>query len=308
MENERNWAIYNQRLVERGSVEFFLDERLIETWEAELCERNQGKVGHPFWYTESFVRALHQMKCIFRLPYRQLTGFASSLVMATMGVDVPHFTSIQKRLKNLDMPFIPPVFSGGRVVAIDATGVKVVNSGEWISRYGKQKHWVKLHVVVDTLTHKFIVTKVTKEHVADTKMFPELISQTVTITKVKKVLADAAYDSELNFRQLKDLGAQAGIRLRLINKGRWLKDKRAKRQAIIDQFGITRRNGRKYAFTNIEEAQKDWKRRTGFGQRWQVESSFASFKGMFGEHVYSKNWEAIQKEIQLKTIIYNNLI
>ena len=97
-------------------------------------------------------------------------------------------------------------------------GVELVNSGEWISKYVKKKHWIKLHTAVDIQTHKFIVTKITKENVADTKEFTALVKEAIKIGKISKVLADAAYDSEKNFRLLEEFGVEPGIRLRLIER------------------------------------------------------------------------------------------
>ena len=41
--NERNWSIYNERLVRRG--EFYLTVEFLDQWDQELERMNQGKRG-----------------------------------------------------------------------------------------------------------------------------------------------------------------------------------------------------------------------------------------------------------------------
>jgi hypothetical protein len=48
-----NWPSYNQSLVRRGEILLGFD--VINNWDTELKEMNQGKIGgEPFHYTNTF--------------------------------------------------------------------------------------------------------------------------------------------------------------------------------------------------------------------------------------------------------------
>ena len=48
------WRAYNESLVRRGEV--MLDDfDVVDGWEEELEKMNEGKVGEPYHYPESFV-------------------------------------------------------------------------------------------------------------------------------------------------------------------------------------------------------------------------------------------------------------
>ena len=66
------------------------------------------------------------------------------------------------------------------VIAVDSTGIKVTNRGEWILDKWKKKRrirkgFIKIHVVVDTKIKKIVSMSVTKEDVHDGKMLKELV-------------------------------------------------------------------------------------------------------------------------------------
>src|SRR5690554_2077400 len=49
--DNRDWSIYNERLVKRG--EFYLSLDFIDQWDDQLAQMNAGKRGRPFQYPES---------------------------------------------------------------------------------------------------------------------------------------------------------------------------------------------------------------------------------------------------------------
>ena len=51
--DNRNWRIYNEKLVRRG--EFYLSFEFLENWNQELAIMNRGKRGRPFEYPEAFA-------------------------------------------------------------------------------------------------------------------------------------------------------------------------------------------------------------------------------------------------------------
>jgi Transposase DDE domain len=94
---------------------------------------------------------------------------------------------------NLEKDVIP--------IAVDSTGIKVTNGGEWIrekwNNNNKSRGFIKIHVAVNVRTKKILSMEVTKEDVYDGKMLKKLVDNVVSENDdVKKVLADdGAYDS-----------------------------------------------------------------------------------------------------------------
>ena len=76
--DNRNWTIYNEKLVRRG--EFYLSLEFLDSWDKELKKMNQGKRGRPFEYPEVFVQFSALWYTLFHLPYRQLEGALRKLL------------------------------------------------------------------------------------------------------------------------------------------------------------------------------------------------------------------------------------
>ena len=77
------------------------------------------------------------------------------------------------------------------VIAVDSTGIKVTNRGEWIlDKWNKKrirKCFIKIHVAtVNIKTKKIVSIEVTKENVHDGKMLKELVPMCLIITIFKK--------------------------------------------------------------------------------------------------------------------------
>jgi hypothetical protein len=83
----RDWHSYNEALVRRGELE--LDSSVIEEWNGELEKANDGKVGEPYRYPESYIRFLAFVRLLFRMPYRQTEGFVHFLSKHVEGLEVP---------------------------------------------------------------------------------------------------------------------------------------------------------------------------------------------------------------------------
>ncbi len=95
------------------------------------------------------MRSLLQLKVVFGLKYRQLGGFASSL-LGIMGIEirVPSYSQISPRAKQVEVKMGVPKTKGPMFIVLDSTGLKVYGEGEWKVRkhgYNKRQIWRKLH-------------------------------------------------------------------------------------------------------------------------------------------------------------------
>ncbi len=127
----RDWKKYNGELVKRG--ELLIDLDFLENWEDELERMNEGKRGRPFEYPEQFIEFLGFPRYFFSLPYRQEEGFVEALAKLVPNLKAPDYTTIWGRINKLGPKLERSLEGLGNdvVVAIDASGIKVTNRGEW---------------------------------------------------------------------------------------------------------------------------------------------------------------------------------
>src|SRR5213593_3753403 len=227
----RDWSSYNESLVRRGQV--LLDFDVIDNWYKELEIMNKGKVGEPYSYPSSFLQLLGYMRIYFHLPYRQTEG----VVKAHAGnkvPSIPHYSTINRRVNRLDIRINESV-GNDIVIAIDSTGIKVSNRGEWIRhKWHIRKGYLKIHVAVDIRKKKILSLETTSEEVRDGQVLKKLVDHTLEKNKAKRVLGDGSYDNNRNFRYLSKNHIQAGIKTRRNSKVRSTNCK-ARNMAVLRQ-------------------------------------------------------------------------
>ncbi|HET7644818.1 MAG TPA: IS5 family transposase [Nitrososphaeraceae archaeon] len=289
-----NWNKYNESLVKRGEI--LLDFDVIDNWHIELDEMNEGKVGRKFVYPDSFIKLLGYMRAYFHLPYRQTEGIVRAHASNTLP-SIPDYSRICKRINGLNIKIDDDDANKSSlhddyfVIAIDSTGVKVTNRGEWIRhKWNVKRGYLKIHVAVDIKKKRILSLIVTSEEVHDGKILPELIDD-ITIKQNKIVdstIADGAYDSNNNFQYLSFRGIHPTLKVRKNSRCRktnhYLRNKAVKMQK-----------------NNLQQ----WKDSVSYGQRWMAETVFSCIKRMFGEYVTAIRFENMIKEIILKASLYN---
>ena len=282
----RNWEEYNGALVKRGSI--LLDLDFVADWSRELKGMNERKEGARFRYPESFIKLLAVVHA-YVLPFRQLEGFTRALSQYVDELKAPDYTTIWWRVARMKVDLASSVELDKDVtIAVDSSGIKVSNRGEWIRKKWKVKRgFIKVHIAVDTRTKQILAIEVTREDVSDGRMLKRLVEDSAGKADLKRVVADGAYDSKSNFRLLADRGIEPLIKVR--------------RNASFKGGGCMPRK-----FAVVEQlGNPQWKREKGYGYRWMVESAFSSIKRVFGEHIVSIKWKNIINELLLKASIYN---
>lgn len=119
-----NWRAYNESLVRRGEV--MLDFDVVDGWEKELEKMNEGKVGEPYHYPESFVQLLGYMRAYFHLTYRQTEGVVKAHAIKKVPSIPDYYSTISRRVNKLDIT-IDKRIGNDIVIALDSTGIKVAN-------------------------------------------------------------------------------------------------------------------------------------------------------------------------------------
>jgi hypothetical protein len=289
---KRNWKRINEALVRRG--ELLLDLDFVKGWEKELDSMNRGKEGARFRYPDSFIRFLLFMHVYLHLPYRQLEGFTKALARYVKGLRPPDHSSIQWRAEKLPVKLDNAVMHSNEdvVIAVDATGVKVSNRGDWMRhRWKRRRGFLKIHIAVDVKEKRILALQVTDERVGDGRMLEPLVEEASEKARVVETLGDGAYDTSRNFLYLTQKRIRPCVKARRPTRG--------------EPSGCT---ARKLAIQEYLNDPQDWRRCHGYGRRWMAETVFSSYKRMFGEYVSAKKTENMARELMLKANLYNTFI
>jgi hypothetical protein len=143
------WSDYNRSLVRRGEILLGFD--VIDNWDSELKEMNKDKVGEPFHYPNTFLLLLGYAKAYFHLPYRQTEGITQAHAKGKVPISIPDYTTINRRINKLNIQINNNKDSVSKhrylIIAIDSTGIKVTNRGQWIrDKWGIRKGYLKIHI------------------------------------------------------------------------------------------------------------------------------------------------------------------
>jgi hypothetical protein len=200
----RNWREYNEALVNRGKVTFWVAEDALQQWQEK---QKTGKRGKPKFFSNTAIETALTVREVFRLPLRQTEGFLAS-ILERMGalVTAPDYSTLSVRSETL--PVIVPVRTASPEplhLVFDSSGIKVYGEGEWkVRKHGWSKHrtWRKLHLGVDEATNDLLLGEVSGNDAADCQMFTPLLSQMSDTSRIAQVSADGAYDKRICYEAL----------------------------------------------------------------------------------------------------------
>lgn len=286
---KEGWAAYNQKLVKRGELYFNLE--FLKDLKKVLKKQNKKKRGRPYDYPDSLIQFCAIVYHFFHLPYRQVEGLLVRLSKLMPELPTPDYCTPCRRFRKLGLEF--PLLDSREpvVVAVDSSGIKVTNRGEWMreKHRGKRRGWVKVHIAVDVKTKRLVALEVSDEKTGDCEMFKPLLNP---VKKLKDVLADGAYDTKDCFEYLMtERGLDPpGIKVR----------ENASRKGLTD---------RAFAVREFKAVGYDrWKKRHGYGRRWASEGFFSCVKRIFGESVRATTTDGMFREVRMKFMLYNMLL
>lgn len=214
-----NWKQYNQALVNRGSVTFWLDQSAINAWH---CKVHHGGRGRGFQFSDTAIETTLMLKGVFKLSLRATEGFINSLFgLMDVPLAAPDYTCISKRAKTVVVKYRNPCQGPVTHLVVDSTGLKVYGEGEWKTRkHGKERRrtWRKLHLAIDADTHDVVAAEVSLVNVADNEVLPTMLNP--LRRKLKQVSADGAYDTKECHKLLQRKGTKPTIPPRS-NAGYW---------------------------------------------------------------------------------------
>jgi len=294
--DNRNWKEYNEKLVRRGEI--YLSLEFIKNWDTEIDKMNNNKRGRPYEFPFQFILFMAFVHSIFYMPYRQMEGFVRQLSKFVSPLKAADYTTMFKRIAKLDIPVKDTVTekSDNMIIAVDSTGVKVTNRGEWMREKWKiHRGWIKVHIAVDIKTKEIVGIEVTDESVSDHEKFGDLIESAKDCAgkeKIYRVLGDGGYDTKDIFNQLDDEGIESCIKTR--------------------GDASTKARGSPYRAKCVRERKRlgyeKWKEKYEYGQRWASEGTFSAVKRIFGECVRASTVKGMFQEVKMKFIFYNMLL
>ena len=96
--HKRTWRKYNQDLVKRGGLTFFIDKNDL----SQPIKKRKVR-GRPKLFSHPLIQLLLMLKIQYRLTYRTLEGFAKSMLpLIQKDIALPTYSLVCKRASELE--------------------------------------------------------------------------------------------------------------------------------------------------------------------------------------------------------------
>ncbi len=290
----RNWSEYNDSLVERGNIEFWMDPKTLKKWKAKL----QGKKGRAQLYTDLAIKITLQFGKVFHQKLRQTEGLLKSIFKtANIELPVPDYSTLSKRGGDLQIA-LPKSKKDKVILILDSTGLKVYGEGEWkVRQHGvsKRRTWRKMHLAV-TPEGEVRAVELTGNGIADCDVAARLLNQEQA--EIEKVLGDGGYDRRKVYR---------ACQKRQVGEIVIPPQKNAK----IFQHGNSKSLPSHPRDENLrairKSTRKKWKIAIGYHVRSLVENTMFRFKTIFGDKLNARNVKNQMTECLLALSILNRM-
>lgn len=287
----KNWAAYNQSLVERGSLTLWISSEVVSGW----SDQRPAQRGAQFEFSDMAIEALLSLKFLFRLPYRATEGFGKSL-FELMGLDlkVPDYSTLSRRAKKLQVTL--PQTSAASHIVMDATGLKVYGEGEWKVRkhgYSKRRTWRKLHLSINPDSGEIVVAELTSNSITDGQAGVTMLE--ALPSQPDRVTGDGGYDKRSFYQTCQRLGLKQIVVPPQRNAKIWQHGNCKQPPHPRDEnLRFIRKHGR-----------RKWKRSKGYHERSLVETVMFRYKQSFGAELQSRDEASQKTEVQVKCAILN---
>jgi hypothetical protein len=208
------------------------------------------------------------------------------------------YTTLFRQIRLFELPLSETIKQNGGdvVIAIDSTGIKVTNRGEWMrEKWRIHRGWIKVHVVIDRESRNILAMEVTDETIQDDACCIPLIDSaqnSLHSGTIREVLGDGAYDHRSIFNKLEERHIFSSIKIRS--------------NASRRSHGSTYRAECAREF--LDSGYMEWAQCHDYGSRWSVEGVFSSMKRIFGESVKATSINGMFHKLRLKFGVYNLLI
>jgi len=291
----KNWSEYDQALVKRGSITFWLSDDLEATWRYT----GEKQRGGQFDYSEQAIVMMQMVKNVFHLPNRATEGFMHSVfAMLKISLSVPDHTTLSRRGKDLKV-ILPKKVSGHLDIVMDSSGLKIYGEGEWkVRSHGKSKRrtWRKLHVGVDPQSGEIQAAVLTANSISDGQMVETLFAQIEQ--PIDLFAGDGSYDKRTVYDSLNQHAPETTILIPPRRNARiWQHgNTKAERLRRDENLRAIRKSGRKV-----------WKQSSGYHIRSLAETTMFRLKTIFGDRLSARLMQTQATQAMIRCAALNRM-
>jgi len=291
----KNWSEYEQALVERGSITFWLSDNIEQSWFYD----GEKQRGSQFDYSDNAIEIILTLKEVFHLTNRSAEGFVRSLFqMMKIDLPVPDHSTLSKRGKTLKVK-LPKKASGSLSLVLDSTGLKIYGEGEWKVRkhgYSKRRTWRKLHLGADLENGEIQAVLLTENSVSDDATVKELLEQIEQ--ELLACAADGAYDKRKVYDALNEHSPGVEILIPPRKNARiWQHgNSKAERLKRDENLRYIRKHGR-----------QQWKKDSEYHMRSLVETAMFRLKTIFGDELSARQLETQTTQALIRCLALNRM-
>lgn len=127
-----NWKEYNESLVRRGSLDFWVEKGIIKSWKVDIVDSitKKKKRGPQEKYADKAIELCRLVGKVFHQRLRQTEGFVRCIFKQTnVSVRVPDYSTLSRRGGTITVN-LPRQEKETIVAIVDSTGMKVYGEGE----------------------------------------------------------------------------------------------------------------------------------------------------------------------------------
>ena len=295
----RNWREYNQALVNRGKILFWITEEAIREWEEQ---QKTGKRGKPKQFSDTAIETSLTLSQVFHMPLRATEGFLTDILekLAPL-LKAPDHSTVSIRSKTLSIQIrVRSISRESLHIVVDSTGVKVYGEGEWKVRqhgWSKRRTWKKLHIGVDEHSGDILIGEVTGNDTADCHILAPLLEQLPDDIMIDQLSGDGGYDRRVCYEELQRRNVPHITIPPQHNAKIWQHGNvHAERYARDENLRHIRQIGR-----------KQWKIATNYHRRSLSETGMFRLKTIFGERVSARLFENQRTELLIRCKALNRM-
>lgn len=189
----KNWPEYSRALKQRGSMELWITDDIVDRWQAEPS----GRPGNQPVYSDFAIEIVIRFGKVFRQKLRQTEGLLEYIFKLThLDLPVPDYSTVSRRAGRLNVVLFKKKVNQRekKIIVIDSTGLKVYGEGEWKTKvHGKSKNrtWRKAHIGISP-DGEIQAAELTENCVADGKVASNLLRQ--IDAEIISLAGDGGYD------------------------------------------------------------------------------------------------------------------
>ena len=291
----RNWSAYEQALVQRGSITFWLSDDIEQSW---LYEGEKQR-GSQFDYSDKAIEIMLTLKEVFHLTNRGVEGFVRSLFqIMKISLPVPDHSTLSRRGKTLKVK-MPKKASGSTNLVLDSTGLKIYGEGEWKVRkhgYSKRRTWRKLHLGADPKNGEIQAVLLTENSISDDATVKELLEQIEQ--ELLACAADGAYDKRKVYDALNEHSPGVEILIPPRKNARIWQHGNSKTEPLKrdENLRYIREHGR-----------QQWKKDSKYHMRSLAETAMFRLKTFFGDELSARLLETQTTQALIRCLVLNKM-